>query len=233
MNRATRLTVSTLGVLAALAGIEHGIGEVLQGSQAPAGLTIESWPDAESFRILGGEPALTVVPNLLVTGLLAIFASLVFLVWVTMFIERKNGGLVLMLWSIVLLLVGGGFGPPVLGIIVGAAGTRINAPLSWWRAHLSDGARGLLAKLWPWSFGVSLTAWLLLFPGTIIFAYLFGTDDTSPVTTAVVAALPLVAFGTLLMTIVAGFARDAAGGLAALTGRERVAARRRRTAGHA
>ena len=68
---ATRVTVSTFGVLAGLAGIEHGIGEVFQGNVAPDWVMIESWPDSEVFDILSGEPAMTLVPNLLLTGILA------------------------------------------------------------------------------------------------------------------------------------------------------------------
>lgn len=38
MNNSTRVVASTFGALAALAGVEHGIGEVLQGNVAPAGV---------------------------------------------------------------------------------------------------------------------------------------------------------------------------------------------------
>jgi len=34
---ATRITVSTFGAVMGLEGIEHGIGEVLQGNAAPEG----------------------------------------------------------------------------------------------------------------------------------------------------------------------------------------------------
>jgi hypothetical protein len=104
MRNATKVTVSTFGVLAGLAGIEHGIGEILQGNRAPGGVVIESWPESELFGIVGGEPAMTIVPNLLVTGILAIFVSVIFVVWVTMFVQRKHGGLVLILLSLVMLL---------------------------------------------------------------------------------------------------------------------------------
>ena len=62
-----------------------------------------------------------------------------------MFIGRKHGGLVLILLSVALILVGGGLGPPILGVIVGFAATRINAPLTWC-THLSDGARRWWAR---------------------------------------------------------------------------------------
>jgi hypothetical protein len=60
--KATRVVIAIFGVLAGLAGIEHGIGEINQGSIRPATLIIESWPDASALAILGGEPALTVLP---------------------------------------------------------------------------------------------------------------------------------------------------------------------------
>jgi hypothetical protein len=97
MPNATRVTVSTFGAIAGLAGIEHAIGEVLQGNRAPYGVMILSWPRSDLFEILAGEPAMTIVPNLLVTGILAIAVSLVFLVWATVFVGRKHGGLVLIL----------------------------------------------------------------------------------------------------------------------------------------
>jgi hypothetical protein len=77
MRNATRVTVSTFGALAALAGLEHGIGEILQGTIAPDGLMILSWPKSALFRILGGEPAMAIVPNLLVSGFLTVLFSLV------------------------------------------------------------------------------------------------------------------------------------------------------------
>lgn len=183
-------------------GIEHSIGEALQGNIAPSGLVILSWPRLEFFRILAGEPAMTVVPNLLVTGILAILVSLVFLVWTTVFVERKNAGLVLILLSIVMLLVGGGFGPPMFGIIVGAVATRINAPLTWWRAHISVSLRRFLGQLWPWSLGACVIAWLLLFPGISVLAY-FGVNEPSLITVVFFSA-----FGFLLLTVFSGFAHD-------------------------
>jgi hypothetical protein len=204
VRNATRVTVSTFGAIAGLAGIEHGIGEVLQGNVAPEGIMILSWPESEVFAILAGEPAMTIVPNLLITGILAILFSLVFLVWATMFIGRKHGGLVLILLSVALLLVGGGFGPPILGVIVGVAATRINAPPGWWRAHLSTGARLLLAKAWLPCLVAGVTAWLLVMPGTIILDFLVGVSLPD----VVVYVLTLCAFGLLLLAVFTGFAHD-------------------------
>ncbi len=203
MKNATRVMTSTFGALVGLIGIEHGIGEVLQGNIVPDGIMILSWPGSTLFHILGGEPAMTILPNLLVTGILAIFVSLIFLVWATLFVQRKNGGLVLILLSIVMLLVGGGIFPPILGIILGAIGTRISAPLTWWRVHLSPSLRHFLRKVWPCSFAAGLTAWLLMFPGLILMDYFFGLNN--PI---VVLVLLFCMFGFLFSTLIAGFAYD-------------------------
>lgn len=83
---------------------------------------------SELFRILAGEPAMTLIPNFLITGIPAVLVSLVFLAWVTRYIQREHGGPVLILISIVWLLVGGGFGPPLLGVIRRHRGTERPAP---------------------------------------------------------------------------------------------------------
>ncbi len=204
MNSATRVVASVFGALAALAGLEHGVGEVLQGNVRAAGLIIQSWPDAAFFRIEAGEPAMTIVPNLLASGVLTIVVSLVFLAWAVGFAHRRHGGLVLVGLSIVLLLVGGGFGPPLLGIIVSLTATRIGAPLTWWRTRLAPAIRRLLAASWPWAFGASMGAWLMLVPGLPILSYTLGVEDS-----ALVVVLFFSAMGLLALTIVSGLARDA------------------------
>ncbi len=204
MRSATRAVTSAFGVLAALAGVEHGIGEVLQGNLRPDGLMIQSWPDSPFFRIEAGEPAMTIVPNLLASGVLTILVSLVFLVWAVGFAHRKRGGLVLVGLSTVLLFVGGGFGPPLLGIIVGLTATRIGAPLTWWRTRLAPAIRRLLAASWPWAFAACMGAWLMLVPGLPILSYTLGVQDP-----ALVVVLFFIAMGLLALTIASGLARDA------------------------
>jgi hypothetical protein len=75
---------------------------------------------------LGGEPAMTIIPNLLVTGILTIIVGALLAVWAAKFISRKHGGLVLILLTIVLLLVGGGIVPPLFGIAAGVIATVLN-----------------------------------------------------------------------------------------------------------
>ncbi len=205
VKSAMTLTISTIATVAALGGIEHGIGEVLQGNVAPAAIAFTSWPDVEAFQVLGGEPAMTVVPNLLATGILAILSSLVFLAWAILFARRRHGGLVMILLSIVMLLFGGGFGPPLVGIVLGIAAIRTNALLASARTERSGGTRRVLAALWPWAFGIDVVAWLLLLPGSVLIAYVFGVNA---VPSALLYALIASVFGFLILALVTGFAYD-------------------------
>jgi len=117
-----RAAASTIGVIAGLGGASHGPGEILQGNVAPSGIMIQSWP---GFTQLGGEPAMTIIPNFLASGVLTIMVGLIVAAWAAAFVQRKNGGLVLILLSIIMLLVGGGLFPPGFGVIAGIIGTRI------------------------------------------------------------------------------------------------------------
>ena len=174
---AARVVSSTFGILAGLGGIWHGIGEVLQGNVAPDGIVIESWTQGPIATNMGGEPGMTIIPNLLITGVLCIVVSLAVAVWAAALVQRKRGGLVLILLSVAMLLVGGGFGPPLIGILAGVAGTRINSPLTWWRTHLSINNRRFLARLWPWVFGICALSGVLLVIGSLILVYFFGVNN--------------------------------------------------------
>jgi hypothetical protein len=118
----TRIAASALGIFAGLGGASHGPGEMLQGNIAPNELVIEAWPE---LTTLAGEPAMTIIPSFLVSGILTVIIGVIVAVWATKFIQRKNGGLILILLSALLLLVGGGLFPPVFGVIAGIIGTCI------------------------------------------------------------------------------------------------------------
>jgi hypothetical protein len=69
------MTASLFGVLAGLGGLMYGVGEVLQGNVARSGLLINSWTRGPIATNMGGEPGVTIVPNLLVTGILTLPVS--------------------------------------------------------------------------------------------------------------------------------------------------------------
>jgi hypothetical protein len=83
----------------------------------------------------------------LVTGILSVILGLLILAWSTGFMSRKNGGMVLLLLSVASLLFGGGIFPPLIGMVGGAAGMKINKPIV---GKQTDGPVRSAAKLWPW-----------------------------------------------------------------------------------
>jgi len=88
---------------------------------------------------------------MLLSGILAIIVGIVVTIWAAYYVDRKYGARVLLLLSIILWLVGGGFAPIFMAVFAFIAASRINKPLNWWRVHLPDFLQSLLAKFWPWS----------------------------------------------------------------------------------
>jgi hypothetical protein len=170
IKSATQTVASTFGVLVGLAGIEHGFFEILQGTVTPSSIMIDAIGPAQKFWEYATEPALTIIPNFLVTGILAIIFGLLVTIWAGAFIDRKYGARILLLLSIILWLVGGGFAPIFMSILATAAASRINKPLKWWHTYLPVNLRDFLAKLWPWSI-ITFVIVFVIGVETAIFGY--------------------------------------------------------------
>jgi hypothetical protein len=197
MRKATRVVASLLGVFAGFGGPEHGYFEILQGDVRPDSLIIAAMGspcDPEKVWNLC-EPAATVIPSFLVTGILATVIGLITIIWAAAFVQSKNGGIVLMLLSIALLLVGGGLFPPVIGIIAGVIGTKINAPLT----RQPGGVLRFFAKLWPWPL-VAFFVWVF---GQFVVGYFFNEFLQKSGFLS-----PLLIIGLLVLSILAGYAYD-------------------------
>ncbi|MBN2093324.1 hypothetical protein JW964_27110 [candidate division KSB1 bacterium] len=202
MNKATKTLYLMLGIFAGIMGIEHGIGEVLQGYRPIDGVFILSWPDSPFFEIMSGEPAMTIIPNYLVTGLLAIFFSSVFLGMLVKLNLDGKAITILFVLLILILLTGGGFGPPILGVIAGLIALKRNSPLKTWN-KLPAKYHDVLSKFWRWSFGLCLIGWLMLFPGASLIVFFTGLES------AWLMIVPiLIAFTFIPITLFLGFSYD-------------------------
>jgi hypothetical protein len=201
MRKATRISATVLGLTAGVAGIEHGIFEVLQGNTRPEGLMIASMgpPCVPELSWNACEPAMTVIPSFLITGVLAILLGVLVTVWSALFVQKKRGGLGLILLCIPLLLVGGGIFPPLIGIIAGALGTRIHKPLNPEGSRLSGGLLRSLAVLWPWSLALYVV-WVL---GQWVIGYFFNDWLLANGYLVIVMVL-----GTLLLAVITTYAHD-------------------------
>jgi len=201
MRRASRTTASVLGLFGGGASIEHGIYEILRGNVRPQGLMINSMgppcqPEAVWHRC---EPAMTILPSFLITGILAVAIGAFFILWSLAFVQRKAGGLVLIFSSIPMLLFGGGIFPPLIGIVAGAVGTRINRTAAFGPNNRPGVIVRITSRLWPWTL-IVLAGWLL---GQWLVGYLFND-----LLMASGFAAPILIIGLLVSSLLTAMAYD-------------------------
>ena len=198
-----RNLAAAVGVLAGVGGFVHGMGEVLQGSGSPSGVVFDSWTQGRIATNLGGEPAMTVVPDLLTTGLLTIGVSAAVTLWATLFLDRRFGGTGLAFLSALLMLVGGGFGPPVLGLLAAlvASGSHRGRHRSHRWVHSRLGR--VLNAMWPPLFWLCLADAVFLVFGSVVAGVVLNLD----ISAAFVYALFLAVLA-MPVTTIAGIAHD-------------------------
>ncbi len=188
MKSALHTTTAVMGAWMGLAGIEHGIGELLQGRTGGGGMIL-SWPDSPFFASLSGEPAFTLLGDMRLTGALAVVISVLFIAWSIGVRDLRRGGAGMMLLAVPMFLFGGGIFPPVLGFIIGLV--RVCGGGMRQREVRSSVGR-FLGKHWRWIFGACICAWLVLLPGTAVMGYFFGVDDAGFIVAVIVAAFGLM-----------------------------------------
>lgn len=205
MNNALRAVVVTFGILAAIVAMQHGIGTLLQGNIARESVVFESWPDDEAYDILAGEPALTVIPNLFGAGVVTLLVSAAVVFWLVISVHQKLGWLGLAVLSATLLLVGGGFWPPLILFVLVAGAASIRGPLKGWRKR-PEKVRRRLSRLWPLCFAIGLAGYLSLFPGMVLLNALAGItyEPAVPIASG-------VAFAFLGLSLMTAAARDSLG----------------------
>jgi hypothetical protein len=206
-NRATRIVASTLGVLVGLAGIDHGIFEIMQGNVAPDSLMIAAIGPEQRFWEYGLETAFTIIPSFLISGILSILIGTLVVVWSAVYIDRKYGGGILMLLSIILFLVGGGFAPIFMAIIASLTASRINKPLTFWRKVLPGTVQNFLARIWLGT----LIVFVMVFVVSVVIA-IFGWPLTAfygqESSFKILNNLSFLMLGLMLLSVLIAFAHD-------------------------
>ena len=165
---------------------------------APPDLVFQSWPDTPAFEILNGEPALTFVPYLAVTGAVAIVASLALAPCVGGYAQHARGPAVLLILSVALLLMGGGIFLPLIGILLALAAALIG---------VAGREPGRLARrvalAWRIALAVGVVGYLALFPGMVLASGLFGVASDG-----LVLLFAVLAFGGLITALGTARAHD-------------------------
>lgn len=203
MKNTTRVITTTMGTLMGLSGIMHGVGEILQGKTAPAGLVFPSWPDAPFFQVFNGEPAMSILPNLFATGVLAVLFSATYILCATVYIQKKKTGLIMFLLAIAMLLFGAGIFPPVLSMVIAIVGTRIHHPIHWPRRLTKNISSKALELGWKVCFVVCLLSWLALSPGYNFASMLMHIENEHLTMTILILAL-----GSLGLTLLISLLKD-------------------------
>ncbi len=150
--------VGILIVALAIAGCSHGFFEMLQGYKPTGGFGIDSV--GPELGLWGEDPALTILHNFLLTGLISFSLGLVAIYWGLFRIDSRHGALILLAIFVGQTAFGGGVGYIPFYLILCAWAFRIGKPLSG-LARLPAGLRRMLAPLaLPWAL-FSALLWLL------------------------------------------------------------------------
>jgi hypothetical protein len=206
LNKATRIITITAGIMLVVAGFEHGLFEALQGSTPTNGFFIQAIEKTTQRWAYGGEDALTIIPNFLVTGIASISVSVFIIIWSVLFVHRRHGPAVLLLLFVLLTLVGGGIGFIPFFIVTWAYATRINKPLIWWKRILPRMAFPSIESIWPYALGAAIVCWGIAIE-IAIMGYFPGQSHAG-ILLAIVWAFLLAAMLLINISYVSGFAYD-------------------------
>ena len=148
VNRTILVVVSTMAIIFGIGGIAHGFFEALQGFTPTNGLVIHAIGEADRMWEYGNEPAFTVIPNFLITGIASMAVGIAVIVWSVGFLHRRNGPTVLLLLFVLLFLVGGGIGQVVFFSIIWVFSTFIHKQLKPSKSEKEIGLRKKTARFW-------------------------------------------------------------------------------------
>ncbi len=208
MNNATRVTVATFGTIFGLSGMNHGFFEILQGNVSTGGLFISAIGETQKMWLHGNEPALTLIPNFLMTGIAAMILGFTIIIWSLGFVHKKNGPTVFLLLFVLILLVGGGVAQIFFFPWFWLVSTRINKSLDWWKKILPLRVQKPLGNLWLWLL-VTSSALLVFVLEIGITGFVPAVKDPEVALSIMLACLGMEVVA-LPLTFVSGFARDMA-----------------------
>jgi len=207
-NAATRTVVATLGVLVGIGSIDHGLLETLQGYRPTPGLIINALGSGYRWSAWteGGEGAFTLIPNFLVTGIVATLLGVLMILWAIRSIQKKHGPSVFLLLGIASFLTGGGIAQIALFTIVWGFATRIRSPLAFWRWLIPPPVRPALGSLWPWTLAAATVLFLIALE-IAIFGYVPGVTSQMQLLHICWTILG-IALSFYILSIFSGFAHD-------------------------
>ena len=205
---ATRVIAGGLGILIGISGLDHGICETLQGNTPTNGLLINAIAAGSKWTVWneGTEGAFTIIPNFLLTGILAIIMGILIATWSIGFIHKKNGVPVFLFLALLLFLFGGGIAQVFCVLLLWYVASRIDRPWPGWRKILPQESRKRIANVWRWSL-ISALALFMIPLEIAVFGFVPGVTNHNQLNYICWSFLGLV-FLLLLVTFISGFVHD-------------------------
>jgi hypothetical protein len=204
---ATRVIATTIGVVLGLfSGVNHGFFEFLQGNTPTGSPVIYAIGEAQRFWPEGTEPAFTLIPNFMITGVLSMIVGVTIAIWSIWFLPTKHGRTVFLGLFILLFLVGGGIGQVFFFIPACAFATRMDKPLTWWRKVLPHDTWPFLSKLWIIML-VLATITMLIGTEMAIFGFFPGLTEPEVIQDTAMLFV-LGSAGLYVISFIAGFGHE-------------------------
>ena len=207
-NAATHVVATTLGVLTGIGSIDHGLLECLQGFRPTPGLIVNALGPGYNWTAWkqGGEGALTLIPNFLVTGVVATLLGLLMILWSLRALHKPHGPAIYLSLGVASFLTGGGVAQVVLFTLAWAVATRIRGSLAFWRRLLPGALRPALGRLWPWTLAAATLLFFIALE-IAVFGYapgVTGLTDLLHLCWKILAA----ALALYLLSILSAFSAD-------------------------
>lgn len=193
--RKAKISLSTFGVILGIAGIEHGIGEILQGSKKVGVHFFESWPDNELYEVLAGEPAFSVITEItfINVGIIAIIVSIMMTICSIFFIDKSYGSILFLILNILMFGFGAGFaGPIIIGIPIVIFSMFLRRDRT--AKIRSDRYMKFIRGSFNIFYALSIVSWFMMWPGFVLISnfYRFSTGMQSIV--YIVGGISMVLF---------------------------------------
>ena len=205
-NKDTQFTTMVLGITLAIAGGHHGFFEILQGNIPTASFLIQSIGPEQQFWIHGSDEAITIIPNFLTTGILALLTSISIVVVCLFYLKYRKVSRVLLILFILLTLFGGGIGHIPFFLMVWAFSRYQTGDLPLWGASLKGRFSKIFSKCWPYLLFISSISFLIGLEISI-FGFVPGLTDPDRILMVCWAFLAVSLF-FMPLTYVAAIIRD-------------------------
>lgn len=160
-SRAARAVAAALGVCVGISGIDHGFFEILQGNTPTPGPFIQAIGPSHLMWVNGTEDAVTVIPNFLITGIVAVIVGVAMIVWSIRYLDRPDGSRVFLALGLLLLLVGGGIGMLVFLVFGWLVARRIHRPPALWTTLFPPALNAGLDRVRPLLIGAGLALYAI------------------------------------------------------------------------